>query len=353
MTKIRSLVFAVPMAFSAVTVAVVLPSLPASAHECPPSAAAAINVPVPQEIPGQFGQKLTAVSHRSSASLPVLVPAGPYSATQASSDPAHPQTPDQTNESWYAVFSGPGGVVGITQVTPDLPNALTSQTFAPTFLVLTGNATSVKYYHVGGPGSDGVDSIYASMLKLTPSGQYPPTPCHHDPAPAPDDHDHDKDGKDIPKVSPPQPAPGNGGNDHDHDKDGKDIPKAPAPQPQAPAPQPQAPAQQPQAPAPQPQQVQRTADPAPVVVAVVPSDVVSLSQAPAPVSNSGPAAPPVVEVKGLQVENSAPAAAVAQVAAADVAFTGAQSGLMVVAAAGMIGLGAVALASARKRKAAK
>jgi hypothetical protein len=176
MKRLRSMLCLLPFGVAAMGGAVVLPATSAVAQLCPPTGGTPISVPVPIEVPGQFGQKLTAVSHPSSAPIPVSIPAGPYRVVQSSSDPSHPQIPDQTNERWYAVFSGATGVVGTTPTIPDLPNNVTSGSVATGAIVLTGNATSVTYFHVGGAGSDGVDSIYASALILTPDGQYPPCP---------------------------------------------------------------------------------------------------------------------------------------------------------------------------------
>jgi hypothetical protein len=301
---------AVPVGLAAVAASLVVPSGVAQAA-CG-GGGDPISVAVPQEVPGQFGQKLTSVSHPSSDSLATSIPAGSYSAVHGSYDPAHPQTPDQLNERWYAVFSGPSGVVGQTALTPDIPNSVTSASFNGGTIVLTGNATSVKYFHGG--GGDGVESIYPSSLVLTPNGQYPPKPCD-----------------DGPKPEGPKP----------------EGPKPEGPKPEGPKGD---------------VKVEVKAEAAaPVVVAVAPAaaaPVAAAAAAPAAAAPAAaapaaaPAAAKTVEVKGIQVENAAPAA-VANVAAAEVAFTGAQSGAMVVAAAGMIGLGAFAVAAARKRKTAK
>jgi hypothetical protein len=314
---------AVPAGLAAVAASLVVPSGVAHAGECG-GGGNPISVAVPQEVPGQFGQKLTAVSHPSSDSLATSIPAGTYSALHGSYDPAHPQTPDQANERWYAVFSGPGGVVGQTALTPDLPNSVTSATFNGGTIVLTGNATSVKYFHGG--GGDGVESIYPASLVLTPNGQYPPQPCgkKDDDGGKKDDGGGKKDDggkKDAPKTEGPK-------------GDVKVEVKAEGPA---------------AASAVIPVVAGSAASATPVAAAAAPAAAAPAAAAPAA---AAPAAAKTVEVKGIQVENAAPAA-VADVAAAEVAFTGAQSGAMVAAAAGMIGLGAFAVAAARKRKTAK
>jgi hypothetical protein len=322
----RLTVMAVPVGLAAAAASLVVPSGVANAGACD-GGGSPISVAVPQEVPGQFGQKLTAVSHPSSDSLAALIPAGTYSALHGSYDPAHPQTPDQANERWYAVFSGPGGVVGQTALTPDLPNSVTSAVFNGGTIVLTGNATSVKYFHGG--GGDGVESIYPASLVLTPNGQYPPQPCGKK-----DDGGGKKDDGGGKKDD--------GGGKKDDGGVKTDPPKIEGPKGDVNV---EVKAEAPAA----------ASAPIPVVVVSASVTPVAVSAAPAaaaPAAAAPAAAAPAVEVKGIQVENAAPAA-VAEVAAAEVAFTGAQSGAMVAAAAGMIGLGAFAVVAARKRKTAK
>jgi hypothetical protein len=311
MKKIRASLMAVPFGFAALAASVVVPATSASAKCDDAPVGPAISVPVPQDAPGQFDQKLTSVSHPSSGFFSVNVPAGPYTVVQGSIDPSHPNQEDQPNERWYAVFyAANGSAVGTTAITPDLALADVSKTWPATAIVLTGNAKSVKYFHAG--GSPGPDSIYPSLLQLSPSGKYPPEPC--------DDGDKDKD-KDKDKEKDKKDKPGDGGTkDVVTDPIRVDTPRS-------------------------------VAVPVVVVLAAVESAPIPVAAAPAPAAAT-PAPAPRVEVQGIQIENAAPAA-VANVAAAEVAFTGAQSLMMAAAALGMIGVGAVALGAARKRKTAK
>ena len=156
---------AVPAGMAAIVASLVFPGSPASAMPCGPGGPP-ISVSVP---PQTLGEKLTVVSHPSSGLIATSVPAGVYSVVQGSFDDAHPQTPDQTNERWYAVFYGSGGPVGTTATTGDLPNSLITGTWSGTSVTLSGNATGVRYFHAG--GSEGPDSIYPNQLTLiTTSG---------------------------------------------------------------------------------------------------------------------------------------------------------------------------------------
>ncbi len=308
MKTMRWNIMMVPAGVAVVAASMVLPASAALAAVCGPVGAGGppISVAVP---PQTLDEKLTVVSHPASGLIATSVPAGNYNVVQGSRDDAHPQIPDQLNERWYAVFyNAGGGAVGTTAATGDLPNNLITGSWSGTTVLLTGNAASVRYFHAG--GSEGPDSIYPDQLMLTPTGQYPPVPCD----PKPED----------PKPQDPKPQP-------------------PKPQPETPKPEVKV-----EAPAP-------AAAPVVAVSAAVAAAPAAAAPAAAPAAAApaaAPAAVPQVEVKGLQVENAAPAV-VANVAAAEVAFTGAQSSAMVIAAAGMIGLGALALTAARKRKAAK
>jgi hypothetical protein len=133
-------------------------------YGCPTNVApgAPISVPVPAQM---VDNKLTTVSHPVSDPVSVSIPAGSYSVEQGSLDDAHPFQEDQLAERWYAVFTGPSGVVGTTSTTPDLATADTSKVWASDNLDLTAPATSVTYHHA--PGGDGPDSIYPNLLRLT------------------------------------------------------------------------------------------------------------------------------------------------------------------------------------------
>jgi hypothetical protein len=275
----------------------------------PPPPMDSISVPVPPQI---VDEKLTTISHPKSAPIAVSIPAGAYSTIQGSYDDAHPLQEDQPNERWYAVFYGAdGAAVGTTSTTPDLALADKRRQWDGEPITLTANATSVVYFHA--PGGVGPDSIYPDLLTLKPIGTYPPKPLvKPDPQPKPE-----------PKVEPkPEPKPVT-----------KDAPPA-----------------------------KTTTESAPVVVAVV-APVVPVPSAPSPATSSPPSssavsavaaasspASPAVEVKGIQVENAAPAVAAAT-PAAEVAFTGLETTLMASFSVALIGFGALMLLFARKRHA--
>lgn len=270
-------------------------------------------MPVPAKT---VDQKLTTISRPQSDPIAVSIPAGSYTVVQGSFDDAHPTQEEQPNERWYAVFYGTGGaIVGTTATTPDLPLADRTMEWTGGTLVLTGNAVSVVYFHA--PGGEGPDSIYPNLLLLTPGGSYPPKPAPEQPKP------------DNPKPESPK----------------SDGPKAT--EPNAADPQSKPPAAESAA--------------ASVVPVVVPVQVVAapatspVAAAPEPTVASttiGALASPVaepprsVEVKGIQVENTAPAAAAAS---AEIAFTGIQSTAMITASGLLILLGGLLMAFARRR----
>jgi hypothetical protein len=97
--------------------------------------------------------------------LEVSIPAGRYTADLGSYDEFHPTEASQPSERWYAVFSGPTGVVGKSAITDDLPDDRIEIT-TKSELELTGDATSVIYYH--SPGGFGEDSLFANCIGLTP-----------------------------------------------------------------------------------------------------------------------------------------------------------------------------------------
>jgi hypothetical protein len=286
------------------------------------SALPPIAVPVPSRV---VAEKLTPVSHPASTPIPVSIPAGTYSVQVGSADDAHPMQEDQPNERWYAQFyDSDGNLAGTTASTPDLPLTDTEKTWDGGTVVLSANATSVVYRHVG--GSAGPDSIYPSQLKLTANGQYPPQPpC----APS-----------GVKPVSPPIVAP-------------SAPPVAVVASPQIKGPP--VPAGDP---TPSPS---RTAEVKPVAVAsaaavAAPTTLVLVStNPPAPqqtvtsVSLVAPSSGAEVEVKGIQIEN-APTAIVSADLGAQVAFTGFQSSILVVAGMCMIVLGFVTLKTPRRRR---
>jgi hypothetical protein len=144
----------------------------------PTSGDGVMAVAVPAQI---LDNKLTTISHPTSDPIPVSIPPGNYAIEQGSYDDAHPLQEDQPMERWFAVFSGPSGVVGTTSTTPDLATADTRKSWAGDSLVLTAAATSVTYYHpVGG---DGPDSVYPDLLRLTPIKPTDPDPTTTLPAP--------------------------------------------------------------------------------------------------------------------------------------------------------------------------
>ena len=276
-----------------------------------------ISVPVPTQT---LGNKLTTVSRPSSAPIPVSVAAGSYTVVQGSRDDAHPLQEDQTNERWFAVFyDGAGNVVGTTATTPDLPRADVTGEWSGGTITLTANATSVVYFHA--PGGEGPDSVYPNLLRLTPTGNYPPTPKPQDPKP------------EDPKPGGPKP----------------EGPKPDAPKPDAPKPDAPKPVVESEAVAVAPIVAVAPANPgalSPVVIAPTSSPAPSAPSAPA--VTAPPTTTPQVEVKGIQVANVAPAAA--PVETAEVAFTGSESLTMVALSAVLIALGSLALSVANRRR---
>jgi hypothetical protein len=268
-----------------------------------------IDVPVPTQ---SVANKLTTVSHPASAPVPVSIPAGSYDVVQGSLDDAHPTQGEQFNERWYAVFYGSGGaVVGTTATTPDLALADITNQWPAGVVVLTANATSVVYFHA--PGGEGPDSIYPNLLRLTPSGTYPPAP---------------KPNPDTPKPKAPKPETPKS------EEPIVDKPKAET-KPEA------------------PKRVTELDVVSPQVIPVTPS---SAEDRPSPSPKGSVASTenasstfkttPQVEVKGIQVENAAPAAA----AVVDqVAFTGSESRTMISGSVLLIALGALALIAGRRR----
>jgi hypothetical protein len=101
----------------------------------------------------------------STGPIEVKIPAGRYSAVLGSYDEFHPSEASQPSERWYAVFSGPAGVVGTSGITDDLPDDRIEIT-TKSELELRGNATSVIYYH--SPGGFGEDSLFANCIGLSP-----------------------------------------------------------------------------------------------------------------------------------------------------------------------------------------
>ena len=276
-----------------------------------------ISVPVPIQT---LGNKLTTVSRPSSAPIPLSVPAGSYTVVQGSRDDAHPLQEDQTNERWYAVFyDGAGNVVETTATTPDLPRADVTGEWSGGTITLTANATSVVYFHA--PGGEGPDSVYPNLLRLTPTGNYPPTPKPENPKP------------EGPKPEGPKP-----------DTPTPDTPTPDVPKPDTPKPVPES-----QAVAVAPIVAVAPANagaPSPVVSA--PASSPAASAAAAPAVTAAPTTTPQVEVKGIQVANVAPAAA--PVETAEIAFTGSESLTMIALSAVLIGLGSLALFAANRRR---
>ncbi len=284
----------------------------AAKYGCPTDGGGgSISVPVPTQT---LGNKLTTVSRPSSAPIPASVAAGSYTVVQGSRDDAHPLQEDQTNERWFAVFyDGAGNVVGTTATTPDLPRADVTGEWSGGTITLTANATSVVYFHA--PGGEGPDSVYPNLLRLTPTGNYPPTPKPEDPKP------------EDPKPDAPKP----------------DAPKPDAPKPDAPKPV-----------------VESEAVAVAPIVAVAPANAGASSPIASAAPTSSPAAStatavtaaptttPQVEVKGIQVANVAPAAA--PVETAEVAFTGSESLTMIALSAVLIALGSLALSVANRRR---
>jgi LPXTG-motif cell wall-anchored protein len=283
--------------------------------------ASTLTVPVP---PKNVNHKLTTVAHPKSNAISVSIPAGAYDVTQGSFDDAHPNQEEQLNERWYAVFySDAGDPVATTATTPDLLLADVNKSWSTSTIVLTANAVSVVYFHA--PGGEGPDSIYPDLLTLAPVVQYPPAPPKH------------RDGAG---------SAGSGSSGGSREK-GTTTTTTPA--------VPEQPARSEAAPVP--------GDPAPIPIAVEPAvratpEMVGPVKEPSPpASIPRPSSPTTttttttttrlgVEVKGIQLENTvAPA-----FETTEVAFTGSESSLMALIAAGLITVGAFALVVARKRR---
>jgi hypothetical protein len=272
--------------------------------------ASPLSIPVP---PKTLNYKLTTVSHPKSDPIVVSIPAGTYDVTQGSFDDAHPNQVEQLNERWYAVFyDAAGAPVSTTSTTPDLLLADVSKTWTSDPIVLTGNATSVVYFHA--PGGEGPDSVYPNLLTLSPAGQYPPAP---------------------PKGREPA-GNASGGGTRARGGSPTTTTTAPVPEPSSDA-----------------SNATRTIEvPAPPAAADVGVVQQAAPDVALPVASTDPTAIPSpttrlgVEVKGIQFENtSAPATPVT-----DVAFTGVESSLMASIAAALIAVGAFALIAARKRR---
>jgi hypothetical protein len=261
-------------------------------YNCPTpvGSGAAISVPVPSQ---SLENKLTTLSHPVSDPIVVSIPAGNYTIEQGSTDDAHPFQEDQFIERWYAVFSGPSGVVGTTSTTPDLATADVSKTWAGEVLVLSGPATSVVYKHA--PGGEGPDSVYPSLLRLTPI--------------KPKDPDPTTTTTTTTTTAVPLPKP--------------DPPKQTG------------------------EQVQMIVP----IVAVAPDTTSTAPSTTAPPTTAPPTAPPKVEIKGIQVEDSPVIpTTVAPTVAPPIALTGSTTNATLFAGIVMVTLGAFVVTACGRRR---
>jgi hypothetical protein len=255
-------------------------------------------------VPGQAGQP-------TSGPYAVNIPAGSYTTNLQSYDNTHPGSSAQPNEKWYAVFNGASGVVGTSSTTPDLADGITSANWPGGDLVLSGNATSVTYYHAM-PTDSSPNSIFPSCVGLTLKAPYPIRPT----VPAPDTTAAPVTtvAVVVPEVTVATTAPAK--------VDEKVAVKAP-------------------------DTLGPIAAPA-ATAAAAPSPTAAPAAAPAPIAAPATTAAPTTVAATVKVLSEAVAAP--EENSEFVAFTGAESTSMAAAAAGLFGLGAMLLVATRRRR---
>lgn len=114
--------------------------------------------------------KLQVGVHLASPAQSVTLVPGTYRVTLTSTDPSHPDSPnDQLTEQWYAELRGPGGVVANSGVIGDLPTASNTMTQGVgTVTVPAGTTvTGVRAVHAF-PTAGNHQSIFATRACFTP-----------------------------------------------------------------------------------------------------------------------------------------------------------------------------------------